>query len=117
MRKDSPLIACSIAAMILMVAGAAVVPSSAWRAASVFAHLAPTLVSAAGSHGAGAVKAAGVAVLSAPVLLRDAKPAPAQEEPKVRVCRRDMPHSCARQIECPRQQLLQRLHFIFPTNG
>jgi hypothetical protein len=117
MRKDSPLIACSIAAMVLMLAGAALVPPSAWRAASVVAHLAPTLVSAAGNHGTTAVKAAGVAVLATPGLLRDAAPAPAHEAPSVRVCRRDLPRSCARPVECPRQQLLQRLRFVFPTSG
>ncbi len=51
MRKDSPLVACSIAASILLLAGAALVPPSAWRAAFVIAHLAPTLVSTAGGHG------------------------------------------------------------------
>jgi hypothetical protein len=117
MRKDSPLIACSIAAMVLLLAGAAVVPSSAWRTASVLAHIAPTLVSTAANHGATAMKAAGVAVLAAPVLLRDAAPAPAHEAPQVRVCRRDVPRSCARQVECPRQQLIQRLHLVFPTSG
>jgi hypothetical protein len=117
MRKDSPLIACSIAAMVLMLAGAALVPPSTWRAASVLAHLAPTLVSTAGNHGATAVKAAGVAVLATPGLLRDAAPEPKHDAPSVRVCRRDMPRSCARQSECPRQQLIQRLRFVFPTSG
>ena len=117
MRKGSPLIACSIAAMVLMLAGTALVPPSAWRAASVLAHLAPTLVLTAGNHGATAVKAAGLAVLATPELLRDAAPAPAHEAPSVRVCRRDLPRSCTRPVECPRQQIIQRLRFVFPTSG
>ena len=116
MRKDSPLAACSIAAMILVLAGAALVPSSTWRAAAVLAHLAPTLVSTAGGHGATAAKAAGVAVLAAPALLQNAVPAPAHPPAQVRMCRRDVPRSCARQVECPRQ-LIQRLHLVFPTSG
>ena len=58
MRKDSPLVACSIAALILVGAGAALVPSSAWRAVSVVAHLTPTLASTAAGHGSSAVRAA-----------------------------------------------------------
>jgi hypothetical protein len=117
MRKDSPVVACSIAALILIVSGAALVPSSAWRAASVVAHLAPTLVSTAQGHGSTAISAAGRGVLAAPALLHDA-PAPArQQEPQVKVCRRDQPRACNRPIECPRQQMIQRLHLVFPIDG
>ena len=116
MRKDSPLVACSIAALILLVAGAALVPSSAWRAASVVAHLAPTLVSTATGHGSTTVKAAGLGVLAAPALLREAPPAPKKHEPQVRVCRRELPRACNRPVECPRQ-MIQRLHLVFPIDG
>ena len=93
MRKDSPLVACSIAALILLVAGVALTPASAWRAASVVAHLAPALASTATDHGTTAVKAAGLGILAAPALLRDAPPASRPHEPQVRVCRRDLPRS------------------------
>jgi hypothetical protein len=117
MRKGSPLVACSIAALILIVAGAALVPSSAWRAASVVAHLAPSLASTATSHGSIAVRAAGVGLLAAPTLLRDAPPAEKAREPQVRVCRRELPRSsCNRPVECP-QKLFQRLHLVFPIDG
>ncbi|HUM13796.1 MAG TPA: hypothetical protein VLT82_22805 [Myxococcaceae bacterium] len=116
MRKDSPLVACSIAALILLCAGAALVPSSAWRAAGVVAHLAPTMVSTATTHGSTAVRAAGLGMLAVPALLREAPPAERQPAPQVRVCRRDLPRSCNRPVECPRQ-MLQRLHLIFPISG
>ena len=116
MRKDSPLVACSIAAMILLVAGAALAPPSAWRAASVVAHLAPTLASTATGHGSTAVKAAGIGMLAAPALLRDAAPAAKPREPQVRVCRRDQPRACNRPVECP-QKMFQRLHLVFPIDG
>jgi hypothetical protein len=116
MRKDSPLVACFIAALILVFAGAALAPSSAWRAASVVAHLAPALASTASSHGSTAVKAAGIGVLSAPALLRDAAPAAKPREPQVRVCRRDLPRACNRPVECP-QKAFQRLHWVFPIDG
>ena len=116
MRKDSPLVACSIAALILLVAGAALVPSSAWRAASVVARLGPTLISTATGHGSSAVKAAGLGVLAAPALLHEAPPATRQHEPQVRVCRRELPGHCNRQVECPRQ-MIQRLNLVFPIDG
>ena len=116
MRKDSPLVACSIAALILVVAGGALTPSSAWRAASVVAHLAPALASTATDHGATAVKAAGLGILAAPALLRDAPPPSSPREPQVRVCRRDVPRSCNRPVECP-QKMFQRLHWVFPIDG
>lgn len=117
MRKDSPLVACSIAALILVVAGAALVPSSAWQAASVVARLAPTLASTATGHGSTAARAAGLGVLAAPELLRDAPPAAKPHEPQVKVCRRDLPRSsCNRPVECP-QKMFQRLHLVFPIDG
>jgi len=116
MRKGSPVVACSIAALILLVTGAALVPSSAWRAASVIAHLAPTMVSTATGHGSTAARAAGVGMRAAPGLLREAPPGERQSEPQVRVCRREVPRSCHRQVECPRQ-MIQRLHLIFPIDG
>jgi hypothetical protein len=117
MRKDSPLVACSIAAMILVVAGAALVPSSAWRGASVVARLVPTMASTATGHGFTAVRAAGNGVLAAPSLLRDAPPSAKPREPQVRVCRRDLPRvSCNRPVECP-QKMIQRLHLVFPIDG
>jgi hypothetical protein len=117
MRKDSPLVACSIAALIVLVAGAALVPSSAWRAASVVAQLAPTLVSTATGHGSTAARAAGLGVLAAPSLLREAPPAAKPREPQVRVCRRDLPRAaCNRPVECP-QKMFQRLHLVFPIDG
>ena len=116
MRKDSPLVACSIAAMIMLVAGTALVPSSAWRVASVFAHLAPTLASTASGHGSSAAKAAVLGMRAAPALLREAPPAAKPTEPQVRVCRREMPRACNRPVECPRQAL-RRLHLVFPIDG
>ena len=116
MRKDSPLVACSIAAMILLVAGGALVPSSAWRAAAVAAHLAPTLVSTATGHGSTATRAAVVGILAAPGLLQQAPPAAKPPEPQVKVCRRDLPRTCNRPVECPRQAL-RRLHLVFPIDG
>ena len=117
MRKDSPLVACSIAALILVVAGAALVPSSAWQAASVVAHLAPTLASTATGHGTSVARAAGLGVLSAPALLRNSPPAGQPREPQVKVCRRELPRSsCNRPVECP-QKMFQRLHLVFPTDG
>ncbi len=116
MRKDSPVVACSIAALILVVTGAALVPSSAWRAASVVARLAPTLVTTASAHGSTAARAAGLGVRAAPGLFREAPPAERQSAPQVRVCRRDAPRSCNRPVECPRQ-MIQRLHLIFPIDG
>lgn len=115
MSKDSPLVACSIAASILLVAGAALVPSSAWRAASVLARLAPTVVTTVGGHGTTAVRAASLGVLSAPGLLRESPADPVREQKEIRVCRRDVPHSCNRQVECPRQ--IQRLQLILPIHG
>jgi hypothetical protein len=115
MRKDSLLVACSLAASILLLAATALVPASAWRAAFVMAHLAPTLVSTAGGHGNSAVRAAQIGVFAAPGLLREPAPASARPERQVKVCRRDLPRSCAKP-ECPRQ-LIQRLHFVFPTSG
>ena len=115
MRKDSPLVACSLAASILLVAATALVPPSAWRAAFVMAHLAPTLATTAGGHGTSAARAAQIGMLAAPGLLRESAPAPARPEKQVRVCRRDLPRSCAKP-ECPRQ-LIQRLHLFFPTSG
>ena len=112
MRKDSPLVACSIAAMILLVAGGALVPSSAWRAAGVVANLAST----ASGHGSTAARAAVVGVLAAPALLQEAPPAAKPSEPQVKVCRRDVPRSCNRPVECPRQAL-RRLHRVFPIDG
>ncbi|HTS79141.1 MAG TPA: hypothetical protein VMH40_00960 [Myxococcaceae bacterium] len=116
MRKDSPVVACSIAALILLVAGAAVVPAPAWRAMSVLAHVAPTMIATVGGHASSAVQAAGLGALAAPALLRD--PAPREPPaPQVRVCRRELPKNCSRQAECPRQQVLQRLRAIFPIDG
>src|SRR5215471_3640520 len=112
MRKDSPLVACSIAALILVGAGAALVPSSAWRAVSVVAHLTPTLASTATGHGFSAVRAAGLGMLAAPSLLREAPPATKAHEPQVRVCRRELPRtSCNRPVECP-QKMIQRLRLV-----
>jgi hypothetical protein len=116
MRKDSPLVACSIAAMVMLVAGTALVPSSAWRAASVLAHLAPTLASTASGHGSTAAHAAVLGMRAAPVLLQDAAPAAQPAEPQVRVCRRELPRACNRPVECPRQAL-RRLHLVFPIDG
>jgi hypothetical protein len=99
MRKDSPVVACSIAALIMLVAGAALAPASAWRAAFVVAHLAPTMVSTATGHGNTAVRAAGIGMRAAPALLRDAPPAERQSAPQVRVCRRDVPRSCNKPVE------------------
>src|SRR5262249_7345580 len=115
MRKDSPLVACSIAALIVVVAGAALMPSAAWHGASVVARLAPTLASTASGHGFTVVRAAGVGVLSVPALLRDAPPAAKPHEPQVRVCRRELPRtSCNRPVECPQKVMFQRLHPLFP---
>lgn len=117
MRKDSPLVACFIAALILVGAGAALLPSSVWQAASVVAHLAPSLVSTAAGHGSIAVRAAGVGVLAAPALLREAPPAEKAREPQVSVCRRELPRtSCNRPVECP-HKMFQRLHLVFPIDG
>ncbi len=116
MSKDSPLVACSIAAAMLLVVGAALIPSSAWQAASVLARVAPTVVSTVGGHGTTAAHAASLGVLAAPGLLHDGPAAPVREERQVRVCRRDVPHACNRQVECPRQ-LFQRLHLVFPISG
>ena len=117
MRKDSPLVACFIAALILVGAGAALVPSSAWQAASVVAHLVPTLVSTATGYSSTAVRAAGLGVLAAPALLREAPPAAKPREPQVRVCRRELPRtSCNRPVECP-QKMIQRLRLVFPIDG
>ncbi len=117
MRKDSPVVACSIAALILVLAGAALMPSSAWHAAAVLARLGPTLVSTAGGHGPTAARAAGVGMLAAPGLLREDTPASPHHEPQIRVCRRDVPRSCEKPaVECPRQ-LMQRLHLVFPISG
>jgi len=116
MRKDSPVVACSIAALVLLLAGAALVPPSAWRAASVLAHLAPTLVATAGGHGTTAVRAAGLGVLAAPGLLHEAPPAREPGEKQVHVCRREVPRSCNRPVECPRQ-MFQRLRLVFPISG
>lgn len=115
MRKDSPLVACSIAASILLLAGAALVPPSAWRSVWVMAHLAPALLSTASSHGSTAVKTARLGLLAAPGLLHDAPPPTQEHAPQIRVCRRDVPRSCAKP-ECPRQ-MIQRLHLLFPING
>jgi hypothetical protein len=117
MRKDSPLVACSIAALIVVVAGAALVPSSAWQAAAVVARLAPTLASTATGHGSTAARAAGLGLFAAPALLREAPPAAKPREPQVKVCRRDLPRtSCNRPVECP-QKMFQRLHLVFPIDG
>jgi len=115
MRKDSPLAACSIAASILLIAGAALLPSSAWDSVSVVTRLAPALVSTAGGHGVTAVKAARAGIRAAPGLLRDSAPPNEERRPQVRVCRREVQRSC-RQTECPRQ-LFQRLRLVFPING
>ena len=90
MRKDSPVVACSIAALILVAAGAAVMPSSGWEAASVLTRLGPTMVSTAQGHGFTTAKAAGLGLLAAPGLLRDTAPS-TPHEPQVKVCRRDQP--------------------------
>ena len=117
MRKDSPLVACSIAALILVGAGAVLAPSAAWRAASVVTHLVPSMASTATSHGFTAVRAAGVGVLAAPALFRETRPAAKPREPQVKVCRRELPRtSCARPVECP-QKTFQRLHLVFPIDG
>ncbi len=117
MRKDSPVVACSIAALILLVAGAALVPSPAWRAAAVLARLGPGLVSTAGGHGTAAARAASVGMLAAPGLLRENAPASPHREPQIRVCRRDVPRSCEKPaVECPRH-MMQRLHLVFPISG
>jgi hypothetical protein len=117
MRKDSPLVACFIAALILIVAGVTLVPASAWRAASVVAHLAPTLAYTATDHGSTAARAAGLGVLAAPSLLWEAPPAAKPHEPRMKVCRREPPHtSCNRPVECP-QKMIQRLRLVFPIDG
>jgi hypothetical protein len=117
MRKDSPLVACFIAALILIFAGVTLAPSSAWRAASVIAHLAPTLASTATGHGSTAARAAGLGLLAAPELLRDSPPEAKPHEPQVKVCRRDLPRTtCNRPVECP-QKMFQRLRLVFPIDG
>jgi len=117
MRKDSPLVACFIAALILVVAGATLVPSSAWHAASVVARLAPTLASSASDHGSTAARAAGLGLLAAPSLLWDSPPAAKPHEPQVKVCRRELPRTtCNRPVECP-HKMFQRLHLVFPIDG
>ena len=117
MRKDSPLVACFIAALILIFAGVTLAPSSAWRAASVIAHLAPTLASTATAHGSTAARAAGLGVLAAPSLLWESPPAAKPREPQMKVCRREPPHtSCNRPVECP-QKMIQRLRLVFPIDG
>jgi len=116
MRKDSPVVACSIAALILIATGAALMPPSGWQAVSVLARLGPTMVSTAQGHGLTTAKAAGLGVLAAPALLHDG-PASTPREPQVKVCRRDLPRSCNRAVECPQRQMIQRLHFVIPTDG
>jgi hypothetical protein len=111
MRKDSPLVACSIAALIVLVVGLAVMPASAWRTASSVA----SLVSTVGGHGTSLARAARVGVLAAPGLLRETPAVPERRAPRVRVCRREVPRSCV-QSSCPRQ-FLQRIQLIFPIRG
>ena len=116
MRKDSPVVACSIAALILVATGAALMPSSGWHAVSVVARLGPAMVTTAQGHGLTTAKAAGLGVLAAPALLRDTAPS-TPREPQVKVCRRDLPRACNRPVECPQKQMIQRLHLVFPTDG
>jgi len=115
MRKDSPLAACSIAASILLLAGAVLVPSSAWQTVSVLARLTPSLVSTAGEHGMTAARAARLGIRAAPGLLQDSASPAEERRPQVRVCRREVQRSCQK-TECPRQ-LFQRLRLVFPING
>jgi len=112
MRKDSPLVACSVAALILLVAGTAAVPPSAWRMASSAVGLASTV----GGHGLSLARAARTGVLNVPGLLRDAPRSPERQQRQIRVCRRDLPRSCV-QSTCPRQLLFERIHLLFPIRG
>jgi len=112
MRKDSPLLACSVAALILLVAGSAAMPSSAWRMTASAA----TLVSTVGGHASSLARAARTGVVDAPGLLRDRSGQPERQHHQIRVCRRDVPRSCV-QTACPRQLLLQRIQLLFPIRG
>jgi hypothetical protein len=118
MRKDSPLVACIAAALVLLGAGALSLPGEAWSAGSTALHLAPSLLTTTVQHGQVAAGALRVGVFSAPALFQDRALEPSRPERPVRVCEGERYRSCPQaQAECARMRLLRRIPVLVPTSG
>jgi hypothetical protein len=115
MRKDSPLVACVAAALVLVGAGALSLPCEAWSAGASALRLAPALLVNAVQHGQVASGALRTGVLSAPALFQDRALEPSRPERPVRVCQGEL-RSCP-QSECARVRILRRIPVLVPTSG
>jgi hypothetical protein len=117
MRKGSPVIAFSAAALIIIAAAVASVPAEGWQTARALGRIGPGLVQRAATHGWVTTRAVGTAVLHVPAMLR-AQP-PMRElspPPPTKVCRGEQTRVCA-PGECRRLWLQRRLHLLFGITG
>ena len=116
MRKDSPLVACIAAALVLLVAGALALPSGSWCVATSLLRVAPALVSTTVEQGQVTAAALRTGVRTVPALLQDRALEQSSPERPVRVCQGDSFGRCP-QSECARIRALHRIPVIVPTSG
>lgn len=116
MRKDSPLIACIAASLVLLVAGVVALPRGSFCVGASLLRLAPALVSTTVEQGQVASGALRAGVRTAPALFRDRALEQSRPERPVRVCQGDGLGSC-HQSECTRVRMLRRIPVLVPTSG
>jgi hypothetical protein len=116
MRKDSPLVACIAAALVLIVAGAVAVPREVWASAPCLVRLAPSLLSTTVEQGQVAAAALRTSAFTAPALFQDRALEQSPPERPVRVCQGDGMGSCP-QSECAKIRILRRIPVLVPTSG
>jgi hypothetical protein len=116
MRRESPVIAFAVAALLIIAAAAASVPAEGWQTASVLGRLGPRLVHRAATHGWVVTRTVGAAVVHAPAMLRGPQPIREVAPPPTRVCRGEQTRVCA-QGDCRRFWLQRRLNLLFGISG
>ena len=116
MPKDSPLVACIAAALVLLVAGAVAIPREVWSSAPCLARLVPSLLSTTVEQGQVAAAALQSSAFTAPALFQDRALEQSRPERPVRVCQGDGLGSCP-QSKCARIQILRRIPVLVPTSG
>jgi hypothetical protein len=117
MRRDSPVIAFSLASLIILGAAAASVPASEWHRASVLTRFAPGLVDRMAGHGWVATRAMSTAVFHAPAALRSNQPMHHDPAPPTSVCRSERGRLVCAQGECRRVWLQRRIQLLLGITG
>jgi hypothetical protein len=116
MRRDSPVIGFTLAALLIIAAAAASAPASGWQTAAVLGRLGPRLVHRAATHGGVVTRAVGTAAVHVPAMLRGPQPIRELAPPPTRVCRGEQTRVCA-QGDCRRLWLQRRLSLLFGITG